>query len=35
MSGHKFNFPYISECNVDAMALLYDGNESSQAACEK
>ena len=29
------DFPYISECNVDAMILLYDGNESSQAVCEK
>ena len=29
------DFPYISECNVDAMVLLYDGNESSQAVCEK
>jgi len=29
------DFPYISECNVDAMAILYDGNESDQAVCEK
>ncbi len=29
------DFPYISECNVDAMVSLYDGNESSQAVCEK
>lgn len=29
------DFPYISECNVDAMISLYDGNESSQAVCEK
>jgi len=29
------DFPYISECNVDAMVLLYDGNESSHAVCEK
>lgn len=28
-------FPYISECNVAAIVLLYDGNESSQAVCEK
>jgi len=29
------DFPYISECNVDAMAILYDGHESDQAVCEK
>jgi len=29
------DFPYISECNVDAMKVLYNGNESSQAVCEK
>lgn len=29
------DFPYISECNVDAMAVLYDGNESDHAVCEK
>ena len=29
------DFPYISECNVDALVSLYDGNESSQAVCEK
>jgi len=29
------DFPFISECNVDAMISLYDGNESSQAVCEK
>ncbi len=28
------NFPYISECNVDAIQLLYDGGESSQVVCE-
>jgi len=29
------DFPYISECNVDAMSVLYDGNESDKAVCEK
>jgi len=29
------DFPYISECNVDAMQVLYNGNESSQVVCEK
>ena len=29
------DFPYISECNVDAMAILYDGHESDKAVCEK
>jgi len=29
------DFPYISECNVDAMSILYDGNESDKAVCEK
>jgi len=29
------DFPYISECNVDAMISLYGGNESSQVVCEK
>ena len=29
------NFPYISECDLDAITLLYDGGESSQVVCEK
>jgi predicted Zn-dependent protease len=29
------DFPYISECNVDAMTILYDGNESNKVVCEK
>jgi len=29
------DFPYISECNVDAMMFLYYRNEFSQAVCEK
>ena len=27
-------FPYISECDVDAITLLYDGGKSSQVVCE-
>lgn len=26
--------PYMPECSISAIILLYDGNESSQAACE-
>jgi hypothetical protein len=29
------NYPYISECDLDAIALLYDGGQSSQVVCEK
>ena len=29
------NYPYISECDVDAIVLLYDGGESSKVICEK
>ena len=29
------DFPYISECNVDAITVLYNGNESDKAVCEK
>ncbi|PBO86018.1 MAG: hypothetical protein COA77_00320 [Thaumarchaeota archaeon] len=29
------DYPYISECDVDAITLLYDGVESSQVVCEK
>lgn len=28
-------FPYISECNVDAMRVLYNGHESGLAVCKK
>ncbi|ABX12602.1 matrixin family metalloprotease [Nitrosopumilus maritimus] len=28
-------FPYISECNVDAMRVLYNGHESGMAVCKK
>lgn len=28
------NFPYISDCDIDAMVLLYDGGKSSQVICE-
>ena len=28
-------FPYISECNVDAMRVLYNGHESGLVVCEK
>jgi len=27
-------FPYISECDTDAITLLYDGGKSSQVVCE-
>ena len=27
--------PYISECNIDAIVALYDGNEKSRVVCEK
>lgn len=29
------NYPYISDCDLDAITLLYDGGESSQVICEK
>ena len=29
------NFPYVSECDVDAIVSLYDGNESSEVICKK
>ncbi len=29
------NYPYISECDVDAIVSLYDNEESSQVVCEK
>jgi len=28
------NFPYISECDVDAMEILYDGGNTSEVICE-
>jgi len=28
-------YPYISDCNIDSIVLLYDGGESSQVICEK
>ena len=28
------NFPYVSECDVDAIEKLYDGGKSSQVVCE-
>jgi len=30
----KTNFPYISECDVDAMEKLYDGANTSEVICE-
>ncbi|MEX2192598.1 MAG: matrixin family metalloprotease [Nitrosarchaeum sp.] len=29
------NFPYISECDIDAIRLLYDGGKTSQVICTK
>lgn len=29
------NYPYISQCDLDAIALLYDGGQTSQVVCEK
>jgi hypothetical protein len=28
-------YPYISECNIDAIISLYDGNQSGHVRCEK
>ena len=28
------NFPYVSECDVDAMTALYDGGNTSEVICE-
>ncbi|WP_100181886.1 matrixin family metalloprotease [Candidatus Nitrosotenuis aquarius] len=28
-------YPYISECNIDAIVSLYDGNQSGRVRCEK
>ena len=27
------NFPYISECDIDAMKALYDGGNTSEVIC--
>lgn len=29
------NYPYISECDIDAISALYDGKASSQVVCQK
>ncbi len=29
------DYPYISECDIDAMVFLYDGGESNKVVCEK
>ncbi|MFB5612744.1 MAG: matrixin family metalloprotease [Nitrosarchaeum sp.] len=29
------NYPYISQCNIDAMVSLYDGGKKSEVVCEK
>jgi hypothetical protein len=29
------NYPYISQCDIDAMIALYDGKESSEVICQK
>jgi hypothetical protein len=29
------NYPYISQCNIDAMVSLYDGGKKSAVVCEK
>lgn len=29
------DYPYISDCDLDAITLLYDGGKSSQVICEK
>jgi len=28
-------YPYISECNIDAILSLYDGEKLSKVECEK
>jgi len=28
-------YPYISDCDIDAIALLYDGGQSSRVVCDK
>ena len=28
-------YPYISECDLDAITALYDGSQKSQVVCEK
>lgn len=29
------NYPYISQCNIDAMVSLYDGGKKSEVVCKK
>lgn len=29
------NYPYISDCDISALTLLYDGGEKSEVTCEK
>lgn len=29
------NYPYISQCNIDALVSLYDGGKKSEVVCEK
>ena len=29
------DYPYVSDCDIDAIVLLYDGGKSSQVVCEK
>lgn len=29
------NYPYISQCNIDAMISLYDGGKKSEVVCKK
>ncbi len=31
----KTDYPYISQCNIDAMVSLYDGGKKSEVVCEK
>lgn len=31
----KTEYPYISECDVDAIKSLYDGGKKSNVVCEK
>ena len=34
MYSIETNFSYISECDIDAITLLYDSGNSSQVVCE-
>ncbi|MGQ0638609.1 MAG: matrixin family metalloprotease, partial [Nitrososphaerota archaeon] len=31
----KTEYPYISDCDIDAIRALYDGKKTSQVVCEK